>query len=119
MKRRFKSRPAPTASVVAAVGLVFMLIFGISFFSQAKAAPGPVIAFMVVWVALLVAGIIYHIANATSPGGVPTQIIESEDDVPQSKSTAERLQDLEDLRNRKLVTDAEYAAKRQDILREV
>ena len=40
--------------------------------------------------------IIYHILNATKPGGVPREIIEGKNDAPQSKSTSERLQELED-----------------------
>ncbi len=106
-------------SALAAVVGVFMLIFALVFFSQAKAPPGPVIAFLVVWVVVLIGIIVYHLINAAKPGGVPTEIIEGEDDVAQSKSTAERLQELEDLRSRKLVSDSEYEAKRQDILREV
>ena len=98
-------------SALAAVGGVVMLILAIVFFSQAEAPPGPAVAFLVVWVAGVIGLIIYHMANATRPGGVPTEIIEGEDDVPPSKSPAERLQELEDLRSRQLVTEAEYAAK--------
>ncbi len=106
-------------SAIAAVVGVFMLIFAIVFFSQAKALPGPAVLFLVVWVAAVVGLIIYHVANATRPKGVPTEIIEGEDVSSGSKTTAERLQELENLRNRKLISDAEYDAKRQEILKDI
>jgi hypothetical protein len=123
MKRRFTSRPSPAASIVAAVVGVFMLIFALMFFSQAKAPPAMTGVFLVVWVVALIGIIIYHVLNATRPDGVPTQIIEGEDDDgdanPAPKSSGERLQELDDLHRRKLISDAEYAAKRQEILNEV
>ncbi len=106
-------------SAIAAVVGVFMLIFALVFFSQAKNVPGPVAAFLVVWVLAVIGGIIYHLLNATQPKGVPTQIIESDSDSSASNSTAERLQELEDLRSRKLISDAEYETKRQKILNEL
>jgi protein-S-isoprenylcysteine O-methyltransferase Ste14 len=119
MKRRVTSRPTPVMSAIAAVVGVLILIFGIVFFSQAKDMPGPIVAFLVVWVLAAIGGIIYHLLNATQPGGVPTQIIESESGGAASGSTAERLQELEDLRSRKLISDAEYETKRQKILNEL
>ena len=106
-------------SAIAAVVGVLILFFGIAFISQAKDAPGPAVAFMVVWVLAAICGIIYHVLNATQPEGLPTQIIESESDGAASGSTAERLQELEDLRSRKLISDAEYETKRQKILNEL
>ena len=121
MKRRFTSRPAPAASAITAVIGVFMLIFAIVFFSQAKAPPAIIGIFLVVWVVALVGVIIYHIVNATRPGGVPTSIIDAEDetddDSSPQKSSAERLKKLEDLREQKLISDAEYESKRQEILK--
>lgn len=117
MKRRFTTRPAPAVSAVTAVLGVFMLIFGIAVFSQVRDLPGPAMIFVVVWLAAGIGIVIYHIANATRPKGVPTEIIEGEDDASEGKSAAERLQELEDLRSRKLISDAEYEAKRQEILR--
>jgi hypothetical protein len=119
MKRRFTSRPTPAMSAFAAVVGVFVLIFAIVFFSQAENTPGSVAIFLVVWVMALIGGIIYHILNAPRPKGVPTAIIESESDSSASNSAVERLQELEDLRNRKLISDAEYETKRQMILNEL
>ena len=106
-------------SAIAAVVGVFMLIFALVFFSHAHAPPGPIVAFIVFWVVALIGIIIYHIVNATRPRGVPTEIIEGEDENLDSKPSAERLQELADLRDRKLISDAEYQTKRQDILKKI
>lgn len=120
MRRRFTSRPAPAASAITAFIGVFMLIFALAFFSKAGTGGGFISLFLVVWVLAVIAVIIYHVTNAVRPGGVPNNIIESEDDAsPAPKSSAERLRDLEELRNCKLISDAEYERKRQEILNEV
>jgi len=119
MKRRFASRPTPAMSAIAAVMGGIMLIFAFVFFSQVNDVPGPAAAFLVAWVLAAIGGIIYHLLNATRPKGVPTQIIESDGECAASNSTADRLQELEDLRSRKLISDAEYATKRQQILNEL
>ena len=119
MKRQFKSRPAPVTSAMTAVVGVFMLIFAIVFITQEKALPAVAVVFFVVWFVALIGIILYHVLNATRSGGVPTEIIESEGDASAAKSSAERLRELEDLRSRKLISEAEYEAKRQEILKEV
>ena len=119
MRRRFTSRPAPATSALTAIVGVFMLVFALVFFSHARAGGGMFAAFMLVWVLGLLGIIIYHVVNAVRPGGVPTNIIESEDGTPPVKTTAERLKDLEGLRDSKLISEAEYERKRQDIIREV
>ncbi len=106
-------------SALAAVVGVFMLIFAIVFLSQAKTPPAAIVVFLVVWLAAVVGGIIYHIVNATRTGGVPTGIIEGEDDSSAQKSSAERLKELESLRDQKLISDAEFESKRQEILKRV
>ena len=98
---------------------VFMLIAGLVFFSQAQSPPPNIAIFLGICGVVLVVAIILNVVNAVSPGGLPTEIIESEQDVPGTKSSAERLQELDGLRSGKLITEAEYAAKRQEILKNV
>ena len=95
-----------------------MLIFALIFFSQIHDAPmpGPVMAFLGVWFLVLICIIGYHVINAASASGLPTTIVESEDHNP-TESISTRLKELEELRSSKLVTDAEYATKRQEILK--
>ena len=119
MTKRYTSRPTPALSVIGAAVGIFMLIFGIAFFSKVEKMPGPAILFAVVWFAGLIGIIGYHIANASRPRGVPTQIIETESEIPESKSATERLRELEDLRANKLISDAEYDTKRQKILNDL
>ena len=112
----------------AVVGF-FMLIFGVFFFATATKdgdAPGPVIAFVAIWLLICLAGIVYNLINATS--GVPDRIIEvseeesgqspanATDAVPPLRPTADRLRELDNLMAAKLISDAEYQAKRQDLL---
>ena len=75
--------------------------------------------FLVVWFVGLVGIIIYHVLNATRAKGVPTQIIESDDGDAVPQSATERLQELEELRSRKLISDAEYETKRQEIVKQL
>ena len=107
-------------SIFGAIVGIAMLIFAIGFFTQTGAPPAPVAMFMAVWVLALIGIIIYHVVNATRPGGVPTKIFESrEDGAVESKSIAARLEELESLRSRQLVSDAEYETKRREILGEL
>jgi hypothetical protein len=126
MRRKFTSRPTPGASALAAIVGVFILIIAVAvmgpIISQSGNTPPAMILFLVVWVLGLIGMIGYNIVNAARPGGVPTQIVELQDDdsgasaLNQPKSPAERLQELDDLRNRNLVSATEYAAKREEIL---
>ena len=126
MRRKFTSRPTPGVSIFAAIVGIFMLIIAVAvmgpkIFESGNTPPAAVI-FMVVWVLVAIGTIGYHLVNATRPGGVPTQIVELQDDdsgasaLNQPKSPAERLQELEDLRQSNLISATEYAAKRQEIL---
>jgi hypothetical protein len=105
---------------VGAIVGVAMLIFGIFFFaSRGSSMPGPFLLFGGVWILLVIVAIAYNVINAASPKGLPTQIIEAEDNLTDEKPVAARLQELEDLRNRKLISDSEYEAKRQEILKQL
>lgn len=108
-------------SILAAVVGLFMLIFAISFFSSVPnhRGNGPMSLFLAVWFVGVVGVIVYHIMNATRTGGVPTEIIESEDGDAAPKSATQRLQELEDLRSRKLISEAEYESKRQEVLKQL
>jgi len=120
MRRQFTTRPTPAMSIFGAIVGVAMLFFAIAFFTKTGAPPAPVAMFLVVWVLVLIGIIVYHVVNATRPGGVPTKIFESSDDgAVESKSIAARLEELESLRSQQLVSDAEYEAKRREILGEL
>ena len=77
--------------------------------------PGVAVAFMVVWFVALIGIMIYHGANAFGKKGIPTTIIEAEDS-NENTPPRDRLQQLEDLKQRNLISEAEFQAKRQEIL---
>jgi hypothetical protein len=117
--KRYTSRPSPTMSAIGLVVGVFMLIFGIVFLaniaSHENKLPGPVIAFMIVWFVVLIGIMAYHASNAFGKKGMPTTIIEAED-TTDSQSPSDRLRQLEDLRQKNLITETEYQSKRQEIV---
>ena len=99
-----------------------MLILALTFFSNKRIGSNPfnpaTTGFMIFWFVGVTGIIIYHVINATRRGGAPTTIIESEEDEPPA-STANRLQELENLHHQKLISDAEYEMKRQEILKSI
>jgi hypothetical protein len=115
--KRYTARPSPFTSTMTMIIGIFMLIFGIVFFSSGPSTGmrGPVIMFMVVWIVALIGIIIYHASNAFGKNGVPTTIIDSQD-VPDKDSPRDRLEQLEALRRDHLISEAEYQAKRSDIV---
>jgi hypothetical protein len=118
MKRRYTSRPAPAMSAFAALVGVGMLGFGIFAMSQA----GEFHPFFLLWIAVGVGVVGYHLVNAVSSKGVATEIIEAEDmgdEQTPAKSVAERLRELDLLKQHQLVSASEYESKRQQILAEV
>jgi hypothetical protein len=106
-------------SALAAGAGVLMLVLALGFMSRMESVPAPVILFGVVWALGLIGIVVYHVMNATRPKGVPTEIIESEGESLDSRSATERLEELEGLRRRQLISEAEYNSKRQKILSEL
>ncbi|MDB6064189.1 MAG: hypothetical protein JWR26_397 [Pedosphaera sp.] len=125
MNKRYKSRPAPAMSAIAAIVGIIMVIFVIGFIftvgatSSGAKVPPAIILFVILWILLAIIGICYHLINAMSDSAPATTIIESEDGLPQPRTAADRLRELDDLRAKKLVSDSEYEAKRQVILKEL
>lgn len=117
MKRTYTLRPSPTISLFTACIGFAMLVVGLVMMSRS-----PVWWFLFLWIPICLFIIGYHLLNAFSQKGVPAEMIESESALehsPPVRSIAERLKDLDDLHNRKLITDSEYATKRQEVLRDV
>src|SRR5215831_15429315 len=113
MKRRYKLRPSPAMSAIGAIIGIIVLIFGIGVMSRAREFH----PFLILWIAVGVFIVGYHLINALSGRAPATTIIESEDEP--SKPVADRLRELDDLKQRGLVSDSEYEAKRKEILKDV
>lgn len=97
----------------AAVGIGMLVCVALFFVSPAVAG----IAFVALWLLVMVGLIIYHLSNATSGRGVPHTRFEMQGQAGQSDQAA-RLRDLEKLRQDGLISEAEYRAKRTDIMGE-
>jgi len=119
VKRRFGIRPSPAVSGLAVIAGVGMIAFGIYFLAQTGGHP-----FIIVWL-LVAAGItIYHAVNAFGGKKIHTEVIDYEDvddptEPPPPTRPADRLRDLQKLRDDGLITEAEFERKRREILREL
>ena len=106
------SRPMSWLTAVVGVGmLVTVTLF-------AFATGVGVAAFLALWVLVVVSIVGYHIRNATSDRGVPhTQVdFTAHHDAPPAADFADRLRELEKLRQDGLITEDEYQRKRDEIM---
>src|SRR5262245_56640643 len=105
-------RPSRAASLLAmCIGILFV-IFGLTLGERF----GP---FGLIWTIGAVGITLYSAWNAFSPRGVATQVIDIDGNLKPKPTTANSLNDLDTLRQRGLVTDAEYERKRAEILNEL
>jgi len=102
-------------SAVGAVVGVIILGVGIGAISQAPAFH----PFFILWIALGVFIVGYHLVNALSGRAPATTIIESEDEPAETRPVADRLRELEELKRQQLISETEYEAKRNEIMKEV
>ncbi|MBA3686276.1 MAG: hypothetical protein H0W72_13700 [Planctomycetes bacterium] len=128
MRLRGKYKPTKVGSLIAVVVGLGMLIVPFTVFngfsSRAQSFPGGAKAFLVVWCLLVVASILYHLVNLVR-GDVPVAsefVFEQEPDRGDSTAgagTATRLRKLDELQRQGLVSEAEAAAKRAEILKQL
>lgn len=108
-------RPSRAVSLLAAaVGLGMVACVAAFFVSPFFAVGG----FLLVWVVAATGIVAYHVWNAASSGGVPVARFGLEGSGPARSDQGERLRELERLRAEGLIDDAEYRAKRADIMAE-
>ena len=108
------ARPSkPMSWLTAAVG-IGMLVSVVALF-VAPAVGG--VLFVALWLATVVAVIAYHVRNATSRDGVPHTELSIEGGGERA-DFADRLRELERLRDEGLISDEEYRQKRAQIMGE-
>ena len=116
MWARGRIRPSRPISVVSLVmGIIFI---GIGMFVVIPAA-GP---FGVVWTLAAVAVTVYSAVNVFSEHGISHQVVEFEGDLKSNSKESDvetRLEKLESLKQKGLLTDAEYMQQRERILKEL
>ncbi|CAN5494043.1 hypothetical protein BH09VER1_BH09VER1_42610 [soil metagenome] len=99
---------------MACAGLTgIVAIFG--FFPQAW----PIGLFLCLWTLVTASIAAFHWANVFSRAGFAVEEIDVALDTASTPRAEDRLQTLEKLKERKLISDEEYAQKRQDVLRSV
>ena len=114
--------PAPTRTMLKAQMVVVSLFLplGPVFVFVAEGEARPFVAlFALIWVAACVAILLYSAKTLKLVETGKIEIAELGDgDQPQDSAFAQRLRDLEALRKERLVSDAEYQKKREQILQD-
>ena len=99
-------------------GIVFAMIGLTVIIPMMSKDKGPV-WFGLLWTGAAVVIAIVGAINAFSDKGIATEeIVSDSTDAPNAKSTEERLRELDELRQKNLISQEEYAATRQRILDE-
>jgi len=118
-------RPSPLASVLGIIALGAILIFALSSFSDMGGG------FMVIFVVVGLAGIIYYIVNLgsfsksdkekipiTAEEVIKVETSEGDAGEPSDKDFETRLRKVESLKKDGLITEDEYRQKREEIVKE-
>jgi uncharacterized YccA/Bax inhibitor family protein len=114
--RRVRVKPSKGMSLLTVVGGILMLVFVVG--RGLPMSDG----FGVVWIFFLLAIIAYHAFNAFSDRGAATQEIDVEGFEPKplaGGNAADRLEHLESLRAKNLITEEEYRKKRAEIIEQL
>jgi hypothetical protein len=111
-KTQVRIRPGRAASILAMCMGILFVILGLTIGERF----GP---FGIIWT-LAAAGItLYAAVNAFSSRGLASQVIDIDESLKPRPTTANRLNELDTLHKRGMITDAEYERKRTEILREL
>ena len=117
MRRRMRYRPSRANCIFG--GIVGIIFTCIGLFVAIPAAG----AFGVLWTLIALAMTIYQFAMAAGKVSAGSWSIEEEDEgrdgAPGGKSAQDRLTELQNLYDRRLITQEEYEAKRQEILKDL
>ena len=117
MRRRMRYRPSRANCIFG--GIVGIIFTCIGLFVAIPAAG----AFGVLWTLIALAMTVYQFAMAAGKVSAGSWSIEEEDEgrdgAPGGKSAQDRLTELQNLYDRRLITQEEYEAKRQEILKDL
>lgn len=132
MKLNTKVKPSKASSLMGAVAGLCFTIFGIVFFITVSQESGfddggPLITLFFIIFILFALGITaFSLVNFFSNKGLSVMDVDINHEETTDKTTTRqnsdiesRLAQLEDLKNKKLITDIEYQGKRADILNEL
>lgn len=131
--------PSAMSALGGIVGILFGIFWTIMAYSMTRDAPGPVGTFFplfgVLFVVIGIVNVAYNLYNTTQKDRLSVLDITSSDEESDplnhlvngnassrsaaGESAEDKLRELETLRQKGLVTDAEYAAQRQRILNSI
>ena len=119
MKRNLQIKPSKPMSVLGMiVGSIAALIGVFVLIPSLSRDHGPV-WFGMLWTGVAVAGVLTGAINAFSDKGIPTEVIVSESSGEgTTRSTEDRLRELDDLLGKQMISQDEYARTRNRILEE-
>ncbi len=119
MKKTLRIKPTKSAGAVQMVGGLVFAIIGLTVVIPMTSKDNGPVWFGLLWTGAAVVGAIVGAVNAFSDRGISAEeIVSDSEEVTPVRSTADRLLELEDLRQRKLISEEEYAQTRQRILEE-
>lgn len=120
MPRRARVQPSRTASIFVVIVGLGMLVFGCVFLSSSSGS-GIGGLFGIIWVLVICGIIVSHLINATTGQDPMHTVIEYDSDNKQAsaETTADKLRELQHLRNEGLITEEEFAEKRRKILQQL
>src|SRR5262245_6767461 len=119
MKQNIRIKPSkPMSAAQMIVGIILALV-GVSVVIPMMSKDGGPAWFGLLWTGVALIGAIIGAINAFSDKGIPTEEIVSDSiNAPQMKSTEGRLRELDDLQQKKLISQDEYTETRKRILDE-
>jgi hypothetical protein len=128
MKINSQVKPSKPASLIGAIIGFFFAIFGVAFFISISKETnfddtgGPLIPmFFGLFVLVCLSIMVMNLWNFFSKKGVASFDVNTESDTTLAKPTDDvvtRLRQLEQLKNEQLITDKEYAQKREEIMQQ-
>ena len=116
MPGRARIRPSQSVSAIGMIASIAAVMIGF-FFVIPNAG-----LFGVVWTLVALIGVVYYAVNTFSDRGISTEVVDFEGDLNGKKDEGgveSRLQTLESLKQKGLVSDQEYNQQREKILKEL
>jgi hypothetical protein len=116
MSGRARIRPSRSASALGMIAGIVFVIIGL-FIAIPNAG-----LFGVVWTLAALIGVVYYAVNTFSDRGISTEVVDFEGDLDSKKdegSIESRLQELESLKQKGLISELEYNQQREKILKEL
>lgn len=126
MRQKIYIRPTKSGLVIGLIAAIAMLAFGIIFFVVLSIEEAPIgQAFMAFWILIVLIICGYYIYSLVNYEDKPDSALGEQIDIPDDLNTREirtsfddKLRKLNKLREEKLISEEEFATKRQEIMQQ-